>query len=219
MTARSENSDLSEVKGQSPARPCSRNYVKHTSRSAAQRWLLDRFHRALLELVRTSVAGRPDATGLEVGCGEGFVLDILRGRVPGLHLEGLDVSWGALSMARERLAAMPLYVADACRLPFSDGAFDLVLCLEVLEHLEQPAQALAEAARVSRRDVIISVPHQPFFSLANLLRGKNLGALGDDPEHRTRWGAASFLAFVGQALEIKRVRYPFPWILVLGVTG
>src|SRR5919112_3900489 len=39
-------------------------------------------------------------------------------------------------------------LADAYRLPFGDGAFDVVLCAEVLEHMHSPAQALAEMRRV-----------------------------------------------------------------------
>lgn len=193
-----------------------RNYLKHSSRNPVQRWLLLRFHQALAELVALSLGERP-ASVLEVGCGEGFVLEFLRGRMPHLQLQALDADEVALSLARGRSGGIPLYLADAAHLPFLDRSFDLVLCLEVLEHLEEPLPALVELARVSRQGVIISVPHQPFFALANLLRGKNLRTLGDDPEHRQRWGGGRFLAFLSQMLQIRRVLYPFPWVLALGM--
>jgi len=47
---------------------------------------------------------------------------------------------------------------DARRLGFADNSFDVVTALEVLEHMETPELAMAEAIRVARRFVLISVP-------------------------------------------------------------
>ena len=48
-------------------------------------------------------------------------------------------------------------------LPFGDGEFDFIQCMEVLEHLHHPERALAEFRRVARRGarLVISVPHPP----------------------------------------------------------
>ena len=56
--------------------------------------------------------------------------------------------------------------ADVQDLGFDDDSFDIVVCLQVLEHLPDPVKAICELARVARRQVIISVPHEPFFSLS-----------------------------------------------------
>ncbi|TET38237.1 MAG: class I SAM-dependent methyltransferase [Planctomycetota bacterium] len=53
---------------------------------------------------------------------------------------------------------LKVVTGDALDLPFPDKSFDTVLCLDVLEHVEDDAAALVEACRVARRNVLISVP-------------------------------------------------------------
>jgi SAM-dependent methyltransferase len=187
----------------------SRNFRKHTSRNPLQRALIERFHRRILGLVQRSGA----TSILEVGCGEGFVLRHLREQLGPRDLAGLDYRPAALAVARTLVPGVPLQVADARHLPYRDGAFDLVLCLEVLEHLVEPSVALAELRRVARRGALLSVPHEPYFRLANLLRGQNLGAAGNDPEHCQHWGPAAFAAFVGSAFPHPQVTPTFPWLI------
>lgn len=191
--------------------PASGNYHKHTSANPIQRWLIDRFHRLVLARVRDSGA----ATALEVGCGEGFVLGYLRTRLDGVRLEGIDLDDEAVAYARRLVPGVPVRVGDARRLPYPDGAFDLVLCLEVLEHLEDPAAALREIRRVTCRFALLSVPNEPWFRLANLARGKNLRTRGDDPDHRRRWNRADFAGLVGQHFAVRRLDAPFPWLVAL----
>jgi ubiquinone/menaquinone biosynthesis C-methylase UbiE len=153
---------------------------------------------------------------LEVGCGEGVVIEYLSRRVPGTRLDGVELDTGALARARARCPATSLLRADAYELPFRSRSYDLVLCLEVLEHLADPARALRELRRVSRRGCLLSVPHEPFFRLGNVARGKNLGRFGDPPDHVQHWGAAGFAEFCRRELTVHSATGAFPWLIVYG---
>lgn len=105
--------------------------------------------------------------------------------------------------------------ADVYRLPFPDGQFDLVTCLEVLEHLENYEKALQEIKRVAKKYVILSVPHEPWFQISNFLRGKYLKTLGNHPEHINKWNPKQFKKCILQYFTIKKEAYSFPWQLYL----
>ena len=93
---------------------------------------------------------------LEVGCGVGAELQILRRRFPQAKLTGLDYSAAQLAKARELLHAdlatgqIELRQGSAYELPFDSGEFDGVCLVWVLEHLARPERALREANRVLR---------------------------------------------------------------------
>ena len=86
--------------------------------------------------------------------------------------------------------------------------------LEVLEHLEDPARALREAARVGDF-LLVSVPHEPLFRAANFLRGKNWSRWGNDSEHIHFFGKKSFRALLEPHGEILRFETSFPWTIAL----
>jgi SAM-dependent methyltransferase len=101
-------------------------------------------------------AGSVPGTVLDVGCGNGAYLAELTRRGFGGRVLGADLSLGMLAAARERVAAVApvapaLAAADAAALPFRDGAAGLVLAPHMLYHLPDPAAALRELRRVTRR--------------------------------------------------------------------
>lgn len=57
---------------------------------------------------------------------------------------------------------------DIQQLSFNDHQFDIVLCQQVLEHVPDPVKAIKELRRVAARQLIITVPYEPFFSIARL---------------------------------------------------
>ena len=194
----------------------SSNYRKHTTGNPLQKVLIGRFHRAIADRV---VALAP-VSFLDAGCGEGFVAEVLLERLPALELTGIDFSADAAKIAQAKLTGARFQTGDVTALPFPDGAFDVVGCFEVLEHLrgDGAERALAEFARVARRAVVLSVPHEPYFSLANAARGKNLGVRprGSDPDHRNFWSREQFGQFASQALDVETLTGSFPWTICVG---
>ena len=95
---------------------------------------------------------------LDVGCAKGFLLHDLRAVVPGLITTGLDISQYALEQSMPDVRPR-LVRADAQRLPFASGSFDVVLAINVLHNLERAAciDALREITRVSRRGSYVQV--------------------------------------------------------------
>ena len=86
---------------------------------------------------------------LDIGCGTGALLGAVAAASPGVALTGADPSPEMLAVARQRLgAAATLECAPAERLPFADGAFDIVVSTSALHFFRRPDAALAEAGRV-----------------------------------------------------------------------
>jgi ubiquinone/menaquinone biosynthesis C-methylase UbiE len=99
--------------------------------------------------------GPPPKRLIDVGCGLGSY-----GR--GLLADGYDWTGAEVSAADcAELArlGLPHRHVDGRTLPFADGAFDAALCLEVLEHIDEPRAFLAEIQRVAPRQLIVSVPN------------------------------------------------------------
>ena len=168
--------------------------------------------RRFFERIR-SVIGEVDPHSLlDAGCGEG---ELLRRRVfsPRLSPVCLDRKLDSLADLRARTSQHALICASVEALPFAAGSFDAVICLEVLEHLDDPAAAVRELARVARKALILSVPYEPYFRLGNLARGKHLRHLGNFPEHVQHWNFRTFGTLLSSVLSEIRLIEAFPWII------
>ncbi|MBI5851580.1 MAG: class I SAM-dependent methyltransferase [Planctomycetes bacterium] len=94
------------------------------------------------------------ASFLDVGCAEGYLAWVVR-RLFGARVAGADLSIEACRRAGE-LFDVDACACDAERLPFRDGAFDVVLCSETIEHVEHPLHVMLELQRVARRAVVFT---------------------------------------------------------------
>jgi SAM-dependent methyltransferase len=97
------------------------------------------------------------STLLDVGAGNGAFLHYLEERFPRLVLQGVEYSQGGI---RNRCCRSPIADGSIDRLPHEDASFDLVSCLEVIEHLPVDVyrNGLSELQRVAKRHILISVP-------------------------------------------------------------
>jgi 2-polyprenyl-3-methyl-5-hydroxy-6-metoxy-1,4-benzoquinol methylase len=186
------------------------NKQKHTSSNPIQRALIDHFLRRVSELV----IARSPRNILEIGCGEGFVLRALQDAGVRCPMRGIDFSETAIADARTRVPEAEFVVQDAAELAADGQRFDVVLMIEVLEHLPDPKRMLEVLTQLAERHVVLSVPWEPFFRALNFARGKHIRALGNDPEHIQHWGRQSFQRFVGDYFVIQDAPLAFPWTLV-----
>ena len=187
--------------------------AKYTTGNPAIRWLTERFVGRLTDQMDLLAADtHPPTNPLEVGAGEGVIsLALLErfGRATGLDLPdvGLRAQW--------RSRPGPAYLhGDALRLPFDDDTFDLVVCVEVMEHVTDPVAALRELARVCRRHLLLSVPREPLFRGSNLVAGRYLRDLGNTPGHLNHWSSRDFGSLVSTVADVQQVLRPFPWTIV-----
>jgi SAM-dependent methyltransferase len=107
----------------------------------------------------------PHDSLLEIGCGEGSLLQRIAELGFARTLAGIDVSAPSIEAVRgRRIPGLVAEVFDGSSVPFPDRSFDLVVLSHVVEHLEHPRQLLYEAARVGRH-VFVEVPLEDHWRL------------------------------------------------------
>jgi ubiquinone/menaquinone biosynthesis C-methylase UbiE len=100
---------------------------------------------------------RGDETILDIGCGNGLCLGVLRARGHRGLVCGADLSPGMLRSARAAAGAGPLLVSDAQAISFADDTFDVTIAMHMLYHVPDRALAIAELRRVLRPDGVALV--------------------------------------------------------------
>lgn len=160
-------------------------------------WYVAR-RKIIFEWVLTVLKDRRAPQVLDVGCGTG--LNIVHLHKNGYRKTiGLDVSAKALSFCQSR-GLTRLVRGDAGKIPLQDGAFDVVMGLDLLEHLDDDRQALAELARVLAPGGAL-ITFAPAFDF--------LWGLQDEvSHHRRRYRAKNFRRMVQDCgLSIEKLTY------------
>lgn len=93
---------------------------------------------------------------LDLGCGTGRALNWFAQNCSGITLTGVDPSEKRLEIAAQKVPDATFHQAAGEKLPFDDGAFDLVTMTGILHHIENTKQVIREAFRVARKGVLIS---------------------------------------------------------------
>lgn len=154
----------------------------------------------------------------EIGCGEGYW--VLRWNELGMAARGCDFSQQVIDIARENAIERGLppelfEVRSIYDLEANRDAADLMVCCEVLEHLEQPELALQALQPVVGRHLILSVPREPLWRILNMARGKYPTVLGNTPGHVQHWSRRGFVRLVSAYFEVIEVKNPLPWTMLL----
>lgn len=144
------------------------------------------FYDLVAEYCTTEIPVPQPCSVVDVGCGTGHMLLALRNRL-GTHdlaLTGLDFSANAMLWCRPLLPGATFVVGDLYDAQLPAGAYDLVLCIETLEHVLDPRAALCELLRVCRTGgrLVLTVPN---------------GARDSWNGHRHFWTPEQFTEFLG----------------------
>ncbi len=150
--------------------------------------------------------GPPPLRVIDVGCGLGSY-----GR--GLLADGYDwmgAEVRASDCAELARLGLPHRQVDGRTLPFADNAFDSALCLEVLEHIDDPRAFLREVHRVAPRRLIVSVPNCELLGYLWDYRATPWHMLeGDHKNFFTRWSLGALLREFYAEVELA-FHTPFP---------
>jgi 2-polyprenyl-3-methyl-5-hydroxy-6-metoxy-1,4-benzoquinol methylase len=205
--------DVASADGEPVAVPTGNTYDKYGSANPVVRRLMAGFEAALDRLF-ASAAPR---SVLDVGCGEGVLTYRLAEQLGEKPIVGIDLPDPKLEAewSSRRRENLEFRAFDGNHLPFGDDVFDLVAATEVLEHVPDPEQTLAEMARVSSRHMLVSVPREPLWRVLNMARGAYLRDLGNTPGHLNHWSKGSFIRAVERHGDVVDACSPFPWTMLL----
>jgi 2-polyprenyl-3-methyl-5-hydroxy-6-metoxy-1,4-benzoquinol methylase len=202
-----------QLEQQPEAVPTGNTYDKYGSQNPVVRRLMAGFESSLDEL--WAIASPRSI--LDVGCGEGVLTSKWAERLGDGRIVGIDLDDPKLraEWEKRRRANLEYRAEEATSLSFGDGEFDMATAIEVLEHVPQPEQTLAEMARVAARWLLVSVPREPVWRMTNMARGAYLKDLGNTPGHLNHWSKGSFKKLLSGYGTIQEVRSPFPWTMLL----
>jgi SAM-dependent methyltransferase len=177
------------------------------------RYLVRNFDSTLIQLIREADPGDIH----EIGCGEGRLTRIIANQFD-LLIRSSDFSKEIIAGLQQANIENVEFVQRSIYdlVPKEDSA-DVIVCCEVFEHLENPVKALSTIKALTPRKLILSVPNEPIWRILNFLRGAYRQDLGNTPGHIQHWSPRKFRLFLrSNGFHIEAMRYPFPWLMVLG---
>lgn len=189
-------------------------YDKYGSKNPVVKYLMRGFDQSLERYI--------SQTGVkefhEIGCGEGYW--VLKYASKGFETRGSDFSSEVISLAKENAAEQGAItnifsVKSIYDLKADSDASQLIVCCEVLEHLENPVLGLEKLKEVAQEYVILSVPSEPLWRILNLVRFKYIRDFGNTPGHLNHWSRSSFINLVSDYFDVLSVSSPTPWTMLL----
>lgn len=187
-------------------------YNKYESRNPLVEILMKKYFNDLDSMIN-QIEGEV-RLAIEIGCGEGYLTQHINDL--GIKIEGADIHQKIVDIAIKLHPSIPFQIKSIYDLSSYDKHYDLVLVSEVIEHLDDPELAIREVIKVSNKYILLTVPNDLIFRLANISRLKYLRNLGNTPGHINHWSEKSFQKFLkNQGLSIIQLRCSTLWLMAL----
>jgi len=185
---------------------------KYESKNFIAKYLVDQFLQTIKQLI-LNYGDEIDSIN-EIGCGEGYLSSfILSLNVASVN--ACDFSEKIVDFAKKRENNVHFYVRNIYDLKRENDNADLVICCEVLEHLEDPEKALETLSKIANKYLLLSVPNEPIWRFLNMVRGAHLKWFGNTPGHLNHWSSKQFYKLASNYMQIIELRKPLPWTILL----
>lgn len=182
---------------------------KYTKANFLKKKLINNFYNQIESLAKDINC----QNALEIGCGHGFSTQYLKKIFK--NLEASDIEQRLVDDAKKNNPEINIKTESIYQLDRQTNSFDLVIALEVLEHLDHTNQAIQELQRVTKKYCLISVPNEPLWRFINILKGSYLKDWGNTPGHINHWSTKSFVKMLSEYFDIIAIKKPLPWTMVL----
>lgn len=133
--------------------------IWHTMRSDEKKWMHSHFFR--IKTLLNMLGLQPNIQILDIGCGGGFIMMLIKKIEPTIELVGIEINQFAVNMCRAK--GFEVQRCDVnFGLPYKSNVFDKIILSEVIEHLHRPVKLLAECNRVLKKkgNIVISTPNR-----------------------------------------------------------
>ncbi len=139
---------------------------------------------------------------LDVGCGEGTLSLLIQDKFHFSYYRATDLREKLPDNINKKLKRNEIiYKKDNITETKLNKGSDLVLCLEVLEHVKNPKEALINLIKITNHYLLISIPIEPLWRILNIARLKYLRNFGNTPGHVNHWGCRQFRNFLQEEVN------------------
>lgn len=137
---------------------------------------------------------------LDAGCGEGMLSDYLKN----FNLYGLDFSEKAIKEAKKK-CYKKVIKSEIYKTTFKNKEFDKTICVQVFQYLEYPKKAFKELVKITKKEIILTVPNFNWFKIKMLFSKKWRKAYGEELRLYSNFTNSNFLRGLAKKsnLEVK----------------
>lgn len=187
---------------------------KYDSKNPIKNYLLKNFLGKLTDSIKSVSKDIKDIS--EIGCGEGHLTRLISEHFPSHMIYASDYSKQIVEYAKKHNKSKNIeYSIENIYEINKLKSADILVCCEVLEHLDDPEKALENLSKLKSKFVLLSVPLEPWWRVVQFLSGNHLKYFGNTPGHVNHWSHKEFKNLVTKYFEISEASVQFPWSVIL----